>query len=565
MKSHPLLILAAALSLIAVGFWNTGAAQEKLEISGTWKLVVLAFGEDEFASFNVAQENKELQAKVAKFQEEIFPSAEVTGLKQEADHLHLGLKLGPIDTEFTGELPKQGDTIKGTFLFRGSYFPAHFVKAEKTDLKEMSGGPGELVRKVLTQRREADAKKRVAALREIIAENKDNPTIYHAYQNLLASAAAAELSADDVKKTLDAYLALAKPYGKRWQTNVRMMGLQALAGDKPYAALSVEIAQNLLEKHADRLDTEQTAEIYTQLASAAELAGKADLAKEAEAKVAELQVKLDQEYLKKVPPFEVKPYAGRENKQANRTVLLELFTGAECPPCVAADVAFDALLEAYQTDHMIGLQYHLHIPGPDPLTNPATEARSRYYQVRGTPSIYFNGHAHPEARGGGPMQASPVLYERYQKVLNELLETEKKASIELQVTRNGDKLQVAAKANIQGEPADDAKYRLRLVLAEESIRYVGGNDLRFHHHVVRDMPGGVDGKELAAGKGELTATVDLAELKKKIEGYVQNFGNFRHPLPPVKLENLSVIALVQNDEGKEVLQAVVKAVPKAAD
>ena len=36
------------------------------------------------------------------------------------------------------------------------------------------------------------------------------------------------------------------------------------------------------------------------------------------------------------------PFPGRKGK-SDRVALVELFTGAQCPPCVTADVAFDAL------------------------------------------------------------------------------------------------------------------------------------------------------------------------------------------------------------------------------
>ena len=58
-------------------------------------------------------------------------------------------------------------------------------------------------------------------------------------------------------------------------------------------------------------------------------------------------------------------------------VLVELFTGAECPPCVAADLAFDALGKTYKPTDVVLLEYHLHIPGPDALTNPVKGALPR--------------------------------------------------------------------------------------------------------------------------------------------------------------------------------------------
>ena len=109
------------------------------------------------------------------------------------------------------------------------------------------------------------------------------------------------------------------------------------------------------------------------LARAARHTGMEELAKDAEARHAKLEGRIDEKYLKIVPPFKPAVYPGRKNPKANQVVLMELFTGAECPPCVAADVAFDALLMTYKPAEFIGLQYHLPIPGPDPLTNDDSE------------------------------------------------------------------------------------------------------------------------------------------------------------------------------------------------
>ena len=60
-------------------------------------------------------------------------------------------------------------------------------------------------------------------------------------------------------------------------------------------------------------------------------------------------------------------------------------------------------------------------------------------------------------------------------------------------------------------------------MTEESIHYVGGNKLRFHHHVVRALPGGADGKELKDGKGMTEVTLNLADLKHDLEKYLSDF------------------------------------------
>ena len=75
-------------------------------------------------------------------------------------------------------------------------------------------------------------------------------------------------------------------------------------------------------------------------------------------------------------PLKPDPYSGRASPHHDRVVLLELFTGAECGPCVAADLAFDALSDVYRTTELITLEYHLHIPRPDPLTGRDSVTRS---------------------------------------------------------------------------------------------------------------------------------------------------------------------------------------------
>src|SRR5262245_15356546 len=134
----------------------------------------------------------------------------------------------------------------------------------------------------------------------------------------------------------------------------------------------------------------------------------------------------------KVPPFKPIAFAGRKDTNANQVVMMEMFTGAQCPPCVAADVAFDALQKSYKPTDLVLVQYHLHIPGSDPMTNRDTIARWEYYEklfpydpdtrtgVAGVPSTLFNGKL--AAGGGGPMTASERKFRDYGAVINPLLE-----------------------------------------------------------------------------------------------------------------------------------------------
>src|SRR5262249_60565694 len=83
--------------------------------------------------------------------------------------------------------------------------------------------------------------------------------------------------------------------------------------------------------------------------------------------------------------------AGRKEK-SDRGVLVEVWPGAACPPCGGVDLGFDALIKTYQPSEVVMLQYHLHIPRPDPLTNEDSESRSTYYgdAVEGTPTLIAN-------------------------------------------------------------------------------------------------------------------------------------------------------------------------------
>ena len=95
---------------------------------------------------------------------------------------------------------------------------------------------------------------------------------------------------------------------------------------------------------------------------------------------------------------------------------------------------------------------------------------------------------------------------------------------------------------------------------EETIHYVGGNKLRFHHHVVRAMPGGVDGFALNAKDSQHAASVNLDELRAQLTKYLDTFAQEKSPFPyparPLDLKHLKVVGLVQDDESKEIQEVL---------
>jgi hypothetical protein len=82
--------------------------------------------------------------------------------------------------------------------------------------------------------------------------------------------------------------------------------------------------------------------------------------------------------------------------------------------------------------------------------------------------------------------------------------------------------------------------------------------------VVRAFPGGEAGFALPESSSHKTVSLTLAELHKALAEYLEKSGKRRPFLDddrPLKLEHLKVVAFVQDDESKEILQAAQTDVP----
>ncbi|MGL4550639.1 MAG: hypothetical protein ACRC33_05590 [Gemmataceae bacterium] len=265
---------------------------------------------------------------------------------------------------------------------------------------------------------------------------------------------------------------------------------------------------------------------------------------------------LDAAFEKANVPFAVKPFAGRKGK-SGRAVLVEVFTGAQCPPCVSADIAFDAALKAYGPNDVVFLQYHLHIPGPDALTAADGEARQRYYGndlVRGTPAALIDGQPGPELGGGRPQAEG--RYGDLTQALASALEAEAGAKIVLTAKRGGEKVRISA--DVSGLASPGEKVRLRFVLVEEVARFTGANGQRLHHHVVRAFPGGPAGFALDQKEARHAAVADVGAVRKAQAAYLAAYRAKTGTLfreVPLALKRLKVVAFVQDDESQKVLQA----------
>lgn len=559
--SHRPLAAGLLAALCLLGFSTVAQAADGLQ--GSWKLVILAFGSDEFAIVDLHDEGGQIKGSLVDAQKRILgENVKLGEVKTEGDaaEIELSSQGGPI--RFKGSLVKDGPhagQVLGSIRFGGSVYPARLEKTkdEKVQVSEQSP----LVADFLKATREPDFKSKALKLQELLNKNPDDPANHLVYGALLEAAERADVSAADVEKLVAEWLEKAKLHGEDWTNEVRLKALKALENGKAYADTALKLAQEADKDLAKDASAETKSVVVGLLAKAAANAGKPELVNESMERLKKLEDELDAEYHKNVPPFEPARYEGRKSKEANQPVVFELFTGAQCPPCVAADVAFDAVLKTYEPTELIGLQYHLHIPGPDPLTNNDSIARQQYYgnEVRGTPSTFFNGQS--AAGGGGGMANSETKYKQYREVVDELLEQTRKADVTLSANRQGDEITIKAEAKAVDKPKDPAQLKLRLALTEESVRYVGGNKLRFHHHVVRALPGGADGKAFDDDKASVDLKINLADVKKEIEDYLEDFTKttrraFPGELPKIDLKDLSIVAFVQDDSDHAILAAV---------
>ncbi len=407
----------------------------------------------------------------------------------------------------------------------------------------------------------AAAQKQAPALyREVMDKHADTPAVFAAVPALLQGDGDKEPTAAEAKTWAAAAEGVARAYGPRWQAQMASEIATALLGQKEHAALALDYARRAEKLLGPGASGDAQVDALILLAQALRGSGKEDEIKGVEARIFKLNEALDRAYRAKGLPFTPAPFAGRENK-SERVVLMELFTGAQCPPCVAADLAFDGLQKTYKPGELVLLQYHVHIPGYDPMTNADTQARYDYYSKAntkdfgGAPSSTFNGKA--AGSGGGPEAFAAKKYETYREIVDPLLEEPAEVRLTAKATRKGEQVKIEVKVASLTNPGPDRK--LRVALVEEEVGYRGSNRVRFHHQVVRAMPGGAEGIALKKKDDTHTLSVDLGELRRQLGQFLDESGGKRRTSSlhrPMEFERLRVVAFVQGDSTQEILQAI---------
>ncbi len=502
-------------------------------VAGHWKITILEDGNQ--VSFWLVAFDKDKEGKLTGSAEPLgkVPATTFSNAKVSGDLLEFTLTLQKGPTfNFQGKLPKAGGKKMFGSLAHGTLMIPAVLEA-------------------------TPAKNAFELEREIVIRTPNDPRVFAAVLNLIAQAPEQKVPAKDVQEWADTALRGAENFGPRWQQDVAQQLVEALLGKEGYAAVAVDVARKAEQLLDAKAPVEARLRVLSALGTALKQAGDNDQWKELEARIGKLEGQAYSEYESKALDFKVAKFAGRK-QTSSRAVLVELFTGAQCPPCVGADLAFDALPKAYSDKELVLLQYHLHVPGPDALTNADSETRAAYYgddKIRGTPTVLFSGKVSPV--GGGSREDAEDVFKDYAKAANPLLELPPGAQLDASALRKGDKIHI--KATVKDLTKPGPKMKLRLALTEDWVRYKGRNGLGYYHHVARAFPGGVAGLALPEKDAEQTAVVDLEELRKSLSKYLDSAAK-EEPFPdsqrPMRLRDLSVVAFIQNDATQEVVQAV---------
>jgi tetratricopeptide (TPR) repeat protein len=251
-----------------------------------------------------------------------------------------------------------------------------------------------------------------------------------------------------------------------------------------------------------------------------------------------------------------------ESKSTGKVLLAELFTGAECGPCQGADVAYDELAEYFPRNSLAILEYHLNIPGPDPMTNPNTFSRYAYYGGNfGTPTAILEGKE--MITGGGPRYLASNRFNLYKYALSKYVKQKPKVIISGKAIKKGNDINV--NLNLKGK-TKNPKDVLHIALIEKTINYTGSNTIDKHRFVVRNLLDSESGTQITSDK--ISESFDLNKIEEGLKNYLDDptrqpswrpaFGppTWKARTDKLNRDNLAVVAWIQNSESREIINSV---------
>lgn len=261
---------------------------------------------------------------------------------------------------------------------------------------------------------------------------------------------------------------------------------------------------------------------------------------------------LDKAYAEQPPLFDAGHFDGEYSGPA---VVVELFTGAQCGPCQAADYAFDGLIARFPETAVNVLEYHIHVPAPDPMTSPDSMARARFYQIRSTPVALFSGTE--KRQGGGPTVRAEMAFREYLDVINAQLKPGSKTGVDLQVKGDKDSISVNGKVRLSAlAPTDDL--RLFIALVEKTVHYTGSNGVHLHRNVVRKLLNGSEGTRITTADFPFKQTASVSAIEGEMKQYLDQLAKewgmgFDEAPTSLNRAELAVVAFVQNAKNYQIL------------
>jgi hypothetical protein len=255
----------------------------------------------------------------------------------------------------------------------------------------------------------------------------------------------------------------------------------------------------------------------------------------------------------------------------DHVVLLEFFTGAQMPACVAPEIAIDALAQSLPRTKLVALRFHQHIPGPDGLANQDSEDRFAFYELGRTPTVAIDGLAisSDQIPYGGFLQGSGNAFASLRRFVDVRLKVSTTVRLELEAGVTNGELTIHASATGATEEQLPS-LRLRLALAEELVEAPLPNGIRRHELLVREMPGGAKGISPKKGELKYSYTMPLADLQKHLDEYLSRYeAGKKIAIPPFAKPAvrgpLFLVGWVQNDKftenhpelGRQILQTAI--------
>ena len=220
--------------------------------------------------------------------------------------------------------------------------------------------------------------------------------------------------------------------------------------------------------------------------------------------------------------------------QSQRVVLLEEHTSTTCAPCAAANPGIDATLASLGIDKVVAIKYHMNWPAPgnDPwYFNNVSENTTRrtYYSVNSVPQVRIDG---TQTSTGG---FAPVVNSRYALP----------SPYDISMTSDLANHTVTVKVKATATPPAGNKY-LRIGVLEKIYNTNSpfpNGETEIAYAMLDMLPDG------------LGTAIDLA-VGDSVEYTLPYNTTLVNMHPPTSLSTLlAVVAFMQNDANKEVLQA----------